>query len=98
MMNQTCVILETPKIEIHDEGFYYAILKIFLFDVRKAQQIQDTFRHLKFHKLLMDLIKQISLPAQLENNKADKTFILETSLLLLIFFCFKNIKNQNIIT
>ena len=62
-------MMEMLRIKKHDERFFYAILKIFLFDVRKAQQIQDTFRHLKFHKLLMDLIKQISLPEQLEHNK-----------------------------
>jgi len=46
----------------------YKIYELFEFDIRNSEQRQDLFRHLKLHKLLMEIIMYISNPNQIHFN------------------------------
>ena len=50
------------------EDYIYKIYELYKFDIRNAEQRQNLFRHLKIHKLLMEIIMYISNPNQIHFN------------------------------
>ena len=50
------------------EDYIYKIYGLYKFDIRNAEQRQNLFRHLKIHKLLMEIIMYISNPNQIHFN------------------------------